>query len=265
MRTCKQLVYELRPIVFKINTVTFTTESIDWAMGDKACYVAALLMHLHSKTAHILYGVRELITTDLASRSETEYPDALPVLQYLRTGKHMDFYTRNHHVSGIWSYCPRIFHNFIQYTLQELVVSTNKAFWEAAENEGQEYTKENITSLLLLNLLSCTVPDKAEIYILEKACQLGRNSPAFEELPQRLKCYFSAAAHAVAFLTNIHPNVRACLRRVILDEAHASFDLPHDYALDLVSFFKENPKLRIERRVHIWRTVLTAQKQWSHV
>jgi hypothetical protein len=144
--------------------------------------------------------------------------------------------------------------------LHELVVSTNTAFWKAAEDEEKEYTKKTVTSLLSLNLSSYTVPEEAEITMLEKHLPGG-----CEPLPKRLRFYFSAAAHAVTFLTKSHTNVRACLRRIILNEAHASFGSLHNYAPGLISFCKGNPKLRIEWHVDSWRTVLTAQKEWLRV
>jgi hypothetical protein len=77
------------------------------------------------------------------------------------------------------------------------------------------------------------------------------------KLSQTSQMVFSAAAHAVMFLTAIHPDVRACLHRVVLNEAHASIGSLHGYASGLIPFCKGNPKLRIERRADIWRTVLT--------
>jgi hypothetical protein len=113
---------------------------------------------------------------------------------------------------------PWIVQDFIRYMLQKLVTITNAAFWEAAEDEEQEYTRENIQSLLSLDLRSYTIPDEERILMLQNACRLGHNSPACDQLSERLKCYDPAAVHAVTFLTDIHSHVRVCLRRMILDK-----------------------------------------------
>jgi hypothetical protein len=273
MRTCKQVAHELRILLFEVNTVTFTTGSIDRAMGDQARHVAALLIHIHEKTSSIFFGIRELITDDLARRADIEFPKAVLILQYLQTGEKadhpwglpMDQDNSMYETQDIFCHRPWIVQDFIRYMLQELVTMTNTAFWRAAEDEEQEYTRENIQSLLSLGLRSYMIPDEERTLILQNACRLGHNSPACDQLSERLKCCYPAAVHAVTFLTDIQSHVRFCLRRMILDEAYTSFGSLHYCAPGLLPFCRENPKLRIERRADIWSTVLTPQKHWNLV
>ncbi|KAM7212567.1 hypothetical protein V8F06_012064 [Rhypophila decipiens] len=83
----------------------------------------------------------------------------------------------------------------------------------------------------------------------------------FLDAPNRLKYRFSAAAVAIKFLGSLKPSSRAHLRRILLDEDRESVAHPERHGRGLVRFCEENPVLRIERRVSIWRTLLPQQER----
>jgi hypothetical protein len=62
--------------------------------------------------------------------------------------------------------------------------------------------------------------------------------------------HFSTAAAAIRFL-NMNPGVRKHLRKIVLRENHFAMAYPECHARGLASFCKENPALRIERRVDL--------------
>ncbi|CAE7033034.1 hypothetical protein PTTW11_05125 [Pyrenophora teres f. teres] len=70
----------------------------------------------------------------------------------------------------------------------------------------------------------------------------------------RLKQYFSAAAAAIHFLEHLGPKQRMHVRKIVIQEDHTSVGLPQTHARGLIPFCIENPDLRIERRIDIWRT-----------
>ena len=76
-------------------------------------------------------------------------------------------------------------------------------------------------------------------------------------------CRFSAAAAAIHFLSSI-PSSRRHIREIILDEDRESVAHPECHARGLIPFCQENPHLRIERRVSLWRNLfLTCHPNWS--
>ncbi|KAM0232300.1 hypothetical protein ACHAP5_010759 [Fusarium lateritium] len=72
----------------------------------------------------------------------------------------------------------------------------------------------------------------------------------------REKIRFSAAASAIHFLEHrICANQRTNIRNLMLHEDFRSVNAPSSHAKGLVPFFKENPLLRVERRVDWLRCV----------
>ncbi|KAJ4308348.1 hypothetical protein N0V84_012153 [Fusarium piperis] len=67
---------------------------------------------------------------------------------------------------------------------------------------------------------------------------------------------FSAAAVAIRFLDRLSPSQRLNLRRIVLQEDHVSVGQPECHAIGLIPFCRENPRLRIERHVGLWRNIL---------
>lgn len=63
--------------------------------------------------------------------------------------------------------------------------------------------------------------------------------------------FLSAASIAIHFLENI-PGQRRYIRKIILDERSPGENFPECHGLGLIQFCKENPRLRIERRVNMW-------------
>lgn len=69
------------------------------------------------------------------------------------------------------------------------------------------------------------------------------------------KFRFSAAAAAIHFLTSLPPSQRQQLRNLVVHEDHPSVAYPERQAQGLIPFCQENPALRIERRVALWRNL----------
>ncbi|KAL2672889.1 hypothetical protein Neosp_013606 [[Neocosmospora] mangrovei] len=68
--------------------------------------------------------------------------------------------------------------------------------------------------------------------------------------------HFSAAAVAIRFLERLSPSQRLNLRHIVLREDHVSVGQPECHAIGLIRFCRENPWLRVERYVGLWRNIL---------
>lgn len=85
----------------------------------------------------------------------------------------------------------------------------------------------------------------------------GRNGPQEPGGPEatwffREKFRLSAAAVAIWFLKRLPDEKRQHLRNVLLHEDHVSVHSPECHAHGLIPFCKENPNLRIKRRVSLF-------------
>lgn len=69
------------------------------------------------------------------------------------------------------------------------------------------------------------------------------------------KYRFSAAALAIRFLSRLPVGLRMHLRKIRLHEDSVSVAYPETHAQGLIRFCIENPKLRIERHLDLWRNV----------
>ncbi|KAK1762128.1 hypothetical protein QBC33DRAFT_462101, partial [Phialemonium atrogriseum] len=69
------------------------------------------------------------------------------------------------------------------------------------------------------------------------------------------KYRFSAAAAAIEFLRSLQKNRRVQIRKILLQEDHQAVSNPACHAQGLIPFCQENPLLRVERRVNLWRNV----------
>ncbi|KAJ3530883.1 hypothetical protein NM208_g9123 [Fusarium decemcellulare] len=72
----------------------------------------------------------------------------------------------------------------------------------------------------------------------------------------REKLYFSAAAIAIRFLNLLPQHQRLHVRNIIINEDRLAVGHPEGHALGLIPFCRENPRLKVERRVNLWRNLL---------
>ncbi|KAI7785572.1 reverse transcriptase [Diaporthe eres] len=77
-----------------------------------------------------------------------------------------------------------------------------------------------------------------------------------DEAENRGKYRFSAASVAIEFLSSLPSGLRIYLRHMRLLENNISVAFPESHAHGLINFCVENPKLRVERRVNVWKTIL---------
>ncbi|KAH9240111.1 hypothetical protein K456DRAFT_48164 [Colletotrichum gloeosporioides 23] len=80
-----------------------------------------------------------------------------------------------------------------------------------------------------------------------KAALTGRN---------RVKYRFSAAAMAILFIKSCNERLQMQLRKIVLDENRTAVACPERHALGLIQFCRQNPLLKIERRVQLWSNAL---------
>lgn len=109
-----------------------------------------------------------------------------------------------------------------------------------------------------------------EEQISERAANLGFDG-AEERLSwsclfwKRMEWRFSAAAAAIRFLENLSLDTLLGIRKMVLHEDRRSVALPESHAQGLIPFCRQNPDLRIERRLSMWRLLLLGESDPSSV
>ncbi|KAI1016560.1 hypothetical protein LB505_006852 [Fusarium chuoi] len=81
----------------------------------------------------------------------------------------------------------------------------------------------------------------------------------------RDKIRFSATATAIRFLNRLSSEQRTQIRRITLHEDSPSVNMPSLHAQGLVPFYKENPRLQVERPVSVFGCIhscVGAEKGW---
>ncbi|RSL79439.1 hypothetical protein CEP52_017522 [Fusarium oligoseptatum] len=73
----------------------------------------------------------------------------------------------------------------------------------------------------------------------------------------RQKLYFSAAAVAIRFLNQLPEAQRLQIRNIIINEDRLAVGRSESHILGLIPFCRENPRLRVEQRVNLWRNLLS--------
>lgn len=81
--------------------------------------------------------------------------------------------------------------------------------------------------------------------------------PEYElESENRGKYRFSAASVAIKFLSSLPNTLRLHLRHIRLLENNVCVAFPETHAQGLIRFCAENPRLRVERRVSLWKAII---------
>jgi len=119
-----------------------------------------------------------------------------------------------------------------------------------------KYTKETQFRIIEWKPAFWWIPEQQDIDEVAKFLPTDREytlrDAAGKEVKPRYS--FSAAAATIRFLERLTPENRMHLRKITIQEDDRSVGLPQTHARGLVPFCIENPHLRIERRVDIWRT-----------
>jgi hypothetical protein len=79
---------------------------------------------------------------------------------------------------------------------------------------------------------------------------------AFSNTRRFIKFHFSATTAALTFLQSISESAHSQLRTIVLDDNRASVAHPETHAQGLIPYCRDNPNLRIDHRVSLWRTVV---------
>ncbi|KAL8758320.1 MAG: hypothetical protein Q9199_001576 [Rusavskia elegans] len=120
------------------------------------------------------------------------------------------------------------------------------------------------------------IPSQKELAQMNANVNLSSSNPAWEaqrclglEEPRqvegnpwkRVKWRFSAAAAAIHFFKSISQDTCSGVRKVVLHEDRPSVARPESHVLGVIPFCVQNPQLHVERRVNMWRVLLSPHQR----
>lgn len=252
MYTCRLIAKDTKHIPFATNTITFSTvNSENW--GDRAGLFQNALTAICDSEEVRLSKARRLLTPDIVSQITQKFPDfARCIRPILSPELHHDLFFFHYDKS-------RTYHRrACLYSLQLL----------ARQNHGMDYIEElgnlaispGCTIFESINVLSLPRVPWAfvEDDLLGRMCRPCPYTGALDPM-NGLQYRYSAAALAIRFLDSIPASMRLGIRNIVLHEDRRAIAFPESHARGLIPFCKENPLLRIERRVDLWRTIFQEQ------
>ncbi|KAF4439737.1 C6 transcription factor [Fusarium albosuccineum] len=269
MYTCRIIATETKYLPLGLNTISFSTgyhkDWSPWALRFHCLYHAQCL-----RQVDFLASSAAKVTPDIYSRLGAKFPRFVTVMEnFMRKidADNVELFLADAEVGDIARYVlhygttPERWHSqgeclskmrqAIEYTLK-LVAQ------DGSEELGDQgfATQTDCINLLDRCFEPWAIPSwsdlEARSYEFQDECWWQQ----FKSHHNDFKFRFSATAVAIRFLRQLPVSHRLSIRKIILDEDHITLGCPERHAQGLIPFCKENPRLRIERRVSLLNNIL---------
>ncbi|KAF2634367.1 hypothetical protein P280DRAFT_413944 [Massarina eburnea CBS 473.64] len=237
MFVCQQIASELKGLAFEHNSITFRTVPM---VGRRAAMYDDLIKeHYQSQTRSLMY-----IDQQFTSRAMDDITRPHLHNHYIRTYLNEQRRPFGQTIPADelgqgWGCAPSLQRSLVASTLEE--ATKHPEF-----SSGDWFARQ-----LCTNFEPWAVPSSDDIAWLLSMVQ-GDYSPTDDSCR---RARYSAATAAIAFLWSISADMRVHIRKVLLDEDASSIAFPECHAEGLLPFFRENPRLFVERKVHVWHTM----------
>jgi hypothetical protein len=255
--TCSQVAFETRGLPFQLNTIHFFTVYRDRfreTLGRFSTTLVAQLIH----RAQCLAICLEAGCGDVAifSKIKPDYPQFSPVAQSFQergqiTGTH----------SGNWKGVPSAGRQFVASVLKRMATQPEYAVRLATLPDWAPRTADPVPNVSLW-YDPWIIPTEDDVSKLIQSVPSRFLDADYQSNPHQYfdkqKYRLSAASVAIKFLRSLRSSTRLQLRKLILHENHVSIAWPESHAQGLIPYCKENSRLRIERRVDLWRNAFPA-------
>ncbi|KAF2825735.1 hypothetical protein CC86DRAFT_34374 [Ophiobolus disseminans] len=252
-RVCRQTAFEIGRYFLQCNAISFTTSLSSRKSSLEASESDTILEQLNRKRSLLLYHLRQYITPDMAQNATDKYPRASAFVDDLThgTGERIEVELTN---KSVWGHSPSTQRGVTNFLLQQL--SSSPEFLDIASACLSGCAGSNPLSLLKLDPDPWAMSTQRQLRLMRRLARPYIRVAGLDFKSEFVKYYYSAAALASTFLSWLPLDLRMNVRTIILYEAHASVAHPESHALSFIPFCRENPDLRIIRRVDIWNTIL---------
>jgi len=239
---CKAIAKEMHGLALEHNTITFTTFE-----DKRADHLDQLLHWQEHEFWDILRRAPKCFTYDILQQLRRLHPDNYTVKYILNASPER----RKHLVQDFlpWgagqpsSMTRRVWHDLVRLTIR----APNFRFENGKKLSAPKRALIEWQPRLWL------LPSHSELDSLSRTFFGLR---AFSNARRFIRFHFSATTAAVTFLQSIGKSAQSHLRSIVINENRASVAHPESHAQGLIPYCRENPKLRVDHRASIWRTLL---------
>ncbi|KAH9237189.1 hypothetical protein K456DRAFT_1943699 [Colletotrichum gloeosporioides 23] len=271
MLTCKEVNREMEGMVFRFNTITFSTTT-STQLRCRAADMEFAIREIHKIQEALCAVAGSAMTDQVEAELSTLYPQFIPLLSKLRNGTWSPWEIRFSYLDGIsYGQSPSLYHEFCKDLLRALLrkcpgsVGQLEQYWIWADRwavfpYGAGPSPRDVARCELTTWSFPSDRDLSSLQIWVRVFGAWVRTLSGEAMPNRnadrFNYHFSAAATAINFLQSLPIKGRLQLRNIVLNEDRESVALPESHGQGLIQFCKENVALRIERRVDLWRNIL---------
>ncbi|KAK2033543.1 hypothetical protein LX32DRAFT_74198 [Colletotrichum zoysiae] len=279
MLTCKSVAREMRGVALSSNTITFSTfhSKEHETTAGRYDLMVDTLMYLRNTLLDRICPATLRIPDDIYEELSKSYPALVPYLDLLRTraplypgeddGDDEDTYDERPLLGppGSCGETPSVFRSFVHSVLQAIATHRHRFdINQFAKFEKATHSTNYVSVESLVNLKPelWSIPTREGVE--EMISSMGNDpvryinnewSDPFLGSISMTKHRYSAAAVAIRFLESLSKDSRSNIKNIVLDEDRAAVAFAECHAMGLVPYCQENPRLRVERRVNMWRTV----------
>lgn len=282
MYTCKLIAAEMRGVALGTNTIYFSCVS----SRDRGTWFGLPIaweqcMDTLWALEHTIFSfIEPYITQSMRDELARAFPQLMPALDDLASDSvwarwqgliAWDNSMVHFRGDNNFGEAPSVYRRFVSKAVQ--LASTHELF----AKEMQELLDEDVWGLecdafAVIELChdAAVIPTVDYISRLFSLTQDKGISPPDERTNSRVTSHapwmfrWSAAAAAMYFLSSLSSSTRLQMRDIFLHEDRQAVAWPEGHAQGLIQFCRENPKLRIERHVDLWRNVFQFNARDQH-
>ncbi|KAH0421845.1 hypothetical protein CcaCcLH18_13195 [Colletotrichum camelliae] len=255
--TCKLVAREMAGVALRTNTITFTTVTSEELRILAARFGQLMTGCFDSERTDLLRCSGHTIAESQNEELKLKYPQFAPLLDRMKQEGALSYLGQTGDRLGPYGEAPSFYRAFQKDALA--AIASSQVGREALTQYWLERCRKKAHLIPSLLVAQCKIdhwdiPSVDDMEYL-KSCQLENSTfvSRVTRLRDRTRYRFSAAAAAIHVIRSLPITVRMHLRRVILEEDRESVAEPQCHAMGLIPFCKENPLLRVERRVSLWR------------
>ncbi|KAF2822275.1 hypothetical protein CC86DRAFT_331183 [Ophiobolus disseminans] len=300
--SCRRVAGEMSGLPFQMNQISFRTmldvpEAIDAATS--ASLSIYTLSRQKDVFQHMLSWARTLVTPDILAKLHDQYPDDLAIHKLIAAEKECEFHLVDGILSTTCSleystnrtllqdmvkaiathpeFDRLIAKEYYLHLWDSVVPDYLLSYWEGDQIDLRVTVEEYICNLSppaytahsARNILNWqpplwSIPENSELEAI-KLLFLEWPLTAFDkpyEWDIRRKRYFSATAVAVRFLERHAPRQLHHLSKIVIKEDHPRVAGPKSHGQGLITYCQENPQLRVEQWVNVWKTDFIPGSRW---
>ena len=248
-------------LALELNTLHFSSE-YNHSLQRRAGHFNSLLMRLEQlKARYLVWRVSRagLFDDTIYSHVEARHPQYTSLIRKLEQGRVYDI-----PLSKYWKDTPSKTCQFVTSILA--AVAAHPKFFKLTENSPR-WTPEKSgyddpREVIVYNYMPWKIPTEEDIMAMKhvlgsenRVDDTNRNDIRYR---YRFRYQFSAASVALSFLDSMSRFAQLQIRKIVIHEENRAVAWPQCHAQGFIPFCQRNPKLRIERRVDLWKAILLA-------